>query len=391
MQVKQRWSNVEIVTPGGVRRDDLLVEAELIKAIVPRGTPLDDDWTLHDGGGAILFPGLIDTFQNGIGGDYYTHLKQGVVSYASEYMLTRGCTAFLPSIGCTPDDEVEHVLASLAAACRAATGARAVGIHAEGPCFGIVGAHNPQNLQLPSEALATRLLAAADGMLRIHTVAPELPGAEAYIRQFKQAGVCVHMGHTDAPPKDVPLYHAWGIDAVTHMFDVMPQKPADGTGVHVLNLTDSLMAEPNLPLGLVCDGIHAQPRLVRLLAQLSPDRVFLQTDAIVNDTDDAIEFETFPGNRVTSHPARAVRNAEGGLNGASIAPDVGLRNYVEFGGVGLVQAAHAAALVPARVIGMDDRIGSIEPGKLADFVLLEPGSLKVKTTVLGGQIRYTSP
>lgn len=391
MPVKQRWNNINVVGPRAVQASDVLIDGDRIAAIVPRGTPTAEDWRLIDGGGGFLIPGIIDLLQNGIGAQCYADVPPGAVARASDFLLQTGCTAFVPSFGCQPPDRLDAALADLAAELPGARGARALGIHSEGPCFALTGAHNPANLDKPSPALVDRMLRASDGHLLINTLAPELPGAEGFVRALKAAGVSVHMGHTDADPHMVERYVAWGIDAVTHMFDVMPQKAPDGSGVHVPNLTDSLMAEAGLPLGLICDGIHAHPRLVRLLAQLGPDRVFLETDAFVNDAGADIRFETFPGRWVTSRPGRAVRDDRGGLNGGSLRPDEQLRNYVVLGNVDLVQATYAASLVPARVIGRAADMGSIEAGKLADLALLSPDTLAVRATMVGGALLYEAP
>lgn len=388
MPLRQLWRNVGIVTETAVLARDLLIEGERIAAFLPRGSEAGPDWRIEDGGGGILFPGMIDLLQNGLGARPYAAMAPGLVAEASAFMLRCGCTAFLPSFGCKPPGVLEATLAGLAAQIPEARGARVLGLHSEGPCFALTGAHDAAALDRPAPALAERMLAASDGWLLATTLAPELPGAEGFVRALKAAGVSVHMGHTDADPHRVEDYVRWGIDAVTHMFDVMPQKPADGSGVHVVNLTDSLLAEAGLPLGLICDGIHAHPRLVRLLAQLGPERVFLETDAYVNDTGAEIRFEARPGHAVTSRPGDAVRDDAGGLNGGALRPDEGLRNWLAMGDGDLVRAGHAAALVPARVIGRAHDLGSIAPGKLADLVLLDPAAIAVRATMVGGRVLW---
>ena len=100
------------------------------------------------------------------------------------------------------------------------------------------------------------------------------------------------------------------------------------------------------------------------------------------------EFEFYPGYVVTSIPGKAVRDRNGGLCGSSLTSDEAMRNYLAMAGADLVQAAHAASLVPARVIGRDRDLGSIEPGKLADFTLLDAADLSVLETVIGGKVHY---
>ncbi|WEJ34551.1 amidohydrolase family protein [Devosia sp. SD17-2] len=388
MGVKQNWAGGLVVTPTGVVRRDVLVEGERIAALAMPGEAVSADWQQVDVAGKLVFPGMIDVLQHGFDLNLYSDATPDGVPDSSTKLTARGVTAFLPSIGCQPPAQFDSVLSRLADACEAATGARAIGIHSEGPCFNSPGAHNPQNLQLPSPELAKRMLDSAKGRLAAITIAPELPGAEAFIKTMKAEGVSIHFGHSQAAPDDVSRYVSWGIDAVTHMYDVMRTLPPDNSGVHVFSLPDALMAERHLALGVVADGIHAHPKLVRILAQLPVDRVFLETDSMKYAGLPGTEFEFYPGYFVTSAPGKAVRARDGGLCGSSLTPEEGMRNYIEMAGADLVQAAHAASLVPARVIGRDRDMGSIETGKLADFAVLDPKDFSVLQTVIGGRTHY---
>lgn len=382
---QQRWTNASVVTPAGIVAGDLLIDGDRIAGVVPRDTAVGDAWQAVDGQGRILFPGMIDLLQHGFGQHLYNDTEQGAVAGNSELLLQNGVTGFLPSISCLPPPNMAPTLRRLAAQTKDAYGARALGVHSEGPVFGSPGAHNPENIQLPSIALAERMLEASDGRLKAVTVAPEKPGAEDFIRRLKAAGVSIHLGHSKARPEDIPRYVGWGIDAVTHMYNVMPTYPPGNMGVHIVSLTDALLAEPTLALGLVCDGIHVDPQLVRLLAQLPADRVFLETDAMKYAGTAGATFEFYPGYVVTSAPGKAVREQDGGgLCGSSLTPDEAMRNYLSFSGKDLVQVAKATSLIPARVLGMERDIGSLERGKLADFAVLEPATLAITATIVGG-------
>ncbi|HTN97350.1 MAG TPA: amidohydrolase family protein [Nordella sp.] len=383
--MKKRWSNVTVVGPEAHIASDLLIDGDRFAGLIARDARIGDNWEPVDGKGAVLYPGMIDLLQHGFGQHLYNDTTPGAVAENSRLLAAHGVTGFLPSISCLPPSQMEGVLSRLAAQCEEAKGARALGVHSEGPCFGSPGAHNPENIVPPSLDLAERMLTAARGRLKAVTLAPERPGAEEFIGRLKCHGVSIHLGHSRAKAADIPRYVSWGIDAVTHMYNVMPTEPPGTMGVHVMSLTDALLAEKALALGLIADGIHVDPQLIKLLGQLPRDRVFLETDAMKYAGTAGMEFEFYPGYRVVSAPGKAVRDKNGGLCGSSLTPDEAMLNYLTHSGQDLVQMAHATSLVPARVLGMENEIGSIATRKRADFILLDRTTLRVNATYVGGE------
>lgn len=391
MPVNQRWRNVTSITPEGPNTLDLLISDDRFAALIAPSEATSPDWQRIDGGGAILYPGIIDLLQHGMLRHLFGDALPGAVEEASQFLLSCGATAFLPSFGCTSAPRMGEVLAELASQSSKASGARALGVHSEGPCFADPGAHNPDNIAAPSVALADSMLEAAGGRLAAVTLAPELPGAEAFIRHLKSAGVSIHLGHSFADPQHVPRYVSWGIDAVTHIFNAMPPRPYGGMGIHPYSLPDALLAEPDLAIGLICDGVHTDPGFIRLLAQLPNHRVFLETDAMKYAGAEDMEFEFYPGYRVRSVKGNAVHDENGGLCGSSLTPDEAMGNFMSLGGADLVRSSHATSLVPAKVLGREEDLGSIAPGKLADFVALHPKDHRVMATYVGGAQRYKAP
>ena len=255
MQAKQRFTNVTLVTPIGEKNQDLLIEGDHIVDIVDRDSSVSDDFQIYDGGDNYIFPGMIDVLQHGFLNYLYGHAEKNCAVDNAKLLPGVGVTGFLPATPCLPPEQTHELLNNLSNDIdRAKEGARILGIHSEGPCFSLPGAHNPKNLRNPSVKLAEELIDATNGKLKAVTIAPEMEGSEVFIKRLKKDNISIHLGHSGANPKDVPMFADWGVDAVTHMYDALPTYPADDTGVHVLSLTDALIAESRIALGLICDG-----------------------------------------------------------------------------------------------------------------------------------------
>jgi N-acetylglucosamine-6-phosphate deacetylase len=321
----------------------------------------------------------------------YGHAEENCTVDNAKLLPSVGVTGFLPSTPCLPLETTGKFLNSLSNDIdKAKDGARVLGIHSEGPCFALAGAHDPKNLRNPSIPLAEELLEASQGKLKALTLAPEMDGSENFIKRLKKDNISIHLGHSGANPIDVPKFADWGVDAVTHMYDALPTYPPDDTGVHVLSLTDALIAESRIALGLICDGIHVHPQLVELLSHLPTDRVFLETDSVKGaGSSTPVKFEFFPGRWCTVEKGKA-STYNGLLAGSSLTSIEALQNYHKFSKKTLSQVAIAASLVPARVIGLDNIMGSIEINKLADFIILKKENLEIEETFISGKSVYKS-
>ena len=391
MQAKQRFTNVTLITPTGEKSQDLLVDDGLIVDIIEKDTQIDANFQIIDGNNNYIFPGMIDVLQHGFLNYLYGHAEENCAVDNAKILPSVGVTGFLPSTPCLPPEQTHELLNNLATDIdKVKEGARVLGIHSEGPCFSLPGAHNPKNLRNPSIDLAEELIRSTNGKLKAVTIAPEMEGSEEFIKRLKKDNISIHLGHSGANPLDVPMFVDWGVDAVTHMYDALPTYPADDTGVHVLSLTDALIAEPRIALGVICDGIHVHPQLVELLSHLPNDRVFLETDSVKGSgSSEPVKFEFYPGRWCTVEKGKA-STYDGLLAGSSLTSIEALQNYLKFSKKTLSQVAIASSLVPARVIGLDDKMGSIEKNKYADFILLQKNNLEILETFISGKSVYKS-
>ena len=386
---KQRFTNVTLITPLGEFKKDLLIQGDKIIDIIEKDHDTSENWKIIDCNDNYIFPGMIDVLQHGFMNYLYGHAEENCIVENAKILPSVGVTGFLPSTPCLPPETTGKFLNSLSNDIEnAKEGSRALGIHSEGPCFALAGAHDPKNLRNPSIPLAEELLEASKGKLKALTLAPEMDGSEEFIKRLKKDNISIHLGHSGANPLDVPKFADWGIDAVTHMYDALPTYPPDDTGVHVLSLTDALIAESRIALGLICDGIHAHPQLVELLSHLPTDRVFLETDSVKGaGSPTPVKFEFFPGRWCTVEKGKA-STYNGLLAGSSLTSIEALQNYYKFSKKPLSQVAIASSLVPAKIIGLDNIMGSIEKNKLADFIILRKKDLEIEETFISGKSVY---
>ena len=175
------------------------------------------------------------------------------------------------------------------------------------------------------------------------------------------------------------------------MFDVFFPAEVNEPGLYPMSLADAVMAEPRLCMGLICDGVHTLPLQAQLLTQLPPDRLFLETDSMKSTGLPPGRFELYPGTWARTAPDGCIRLESGGLAGSILTSDLGLRNLIDFSGIDLPRASHAACLTPARLLGLDGDLGSLEVGKQADLVLLDPEDLAVRATYIAGEGVFTQP
>jgi N-acetylglucosamine-6-phosphate deacetylase len=358
-----------VVTPAGVVTGELVVEGGRVAA-VERRPEAPSRW---------VAPGFIDLQINGAHGIDVTATPARIPELAQR-LPEQGVTAFLPTVITCPDDVRQRALDAVAALAPG-PGAVPLGLHLEGPMLSPVrrGAHPEADLALPSAALVEGW--SRDTGVALATIAPELPGALDVIATLASRGVTVSLGHTDATATEFAAGRAAGARYVTHLFNAMrPFGHRDPGPI------GAALADPDLVVGLICDGVHVDPVAVRMAWRaLGPHRLNLVTDAVAalgNDSAAAI------GSVGITVDATAVRTATGVLAGSLLRLDAALRNLVAFTGCAVPDAVATVTSTPAAVLGLSDR-GRLERGARADVAVLDD-DLRVVETIVGGEVAWRS-
>ncbi|MCV7199614.1 N-acetylglucosamine-6-phosphate deacetylase [Mycobacterium angelicum] len=307
----------------------------------------------------VVVPGFIDMHVHGGGGESFT---DGRSSGVAEFHLRHGTTTMLASLVTAAPDELLSAVADLAEATRSGMVA---GIHLEGPWLSPArcGAHDHTLMRSPHPAEIDAVLAAADGTIRMVTLAPELAGSAEAIRRFRDADVVVAVGHTNANYEQTRGAIALGATVGTHLFNAMPPLDHRDPGPVLALLTD-----PRVTVELIADGVHVDPEMVRAVLQwLGPDRVALVTDAIAaaGYGDGAYRLGAVPID-VESGVAR-VRGTPT-IAGSTATMDEMFRLVAELST--LADAVQTTSATPARALGLD-RMGRLQAGYDANLVVLD--------------------
>jgi len=333
-----------------------------------------------DATGLIVAPGLLDIQINGGFGHDFTHEADSIWEVGAR-LPQFGVTGFLPTVVTSAADSRDQMLAALAAGPPPGyLGATPFGTHFEGPFISpkASGAHDTSFLRLPVDADPDVAKWSAEAGVRIVTIAPELDGALDLTRQLVGRGVVVSAGHSAADRDQAVAGFDAGMRYATHLFNAMPP-----LGHREPGLVGAALADPRVTVGLIPDGIHTHPDVVRIAARFAgPGRVSAVTDATA-----ALGMEPgryLLGGRDVVLDGSSVRLADDGrLAGSALTSDEALRRFVKFSGWLVADALATMTTVPAKLLGLNDR-GAIEVGRRADLALFTH-DLKVAMTFVAGE------
>jgi N-acetylglucosamine-6-phosphate deacetylase len=347
----------------------VFVEEEKIAGVFPRGqSPPGEVAVRHDYGASYITPGLIDIHLHGaMGKDVMDGSVEGLRQIAS-HQARCGVTGFVAATLSAPGSRIQDAVRSVKAAQAGHLPSEILGIHLEGPFLSLKkrGAHNPEFIRPVDPEAVSAILEVCGGLKTIITIAPEVGDNMRYVRSFRDNGLLVSIGHSDATYELARTGFDQGITQATHLFNAMsgflPREP--GVIGAVLD-SDSVTAE------LIADGIHVHPATLRLaIRQKGADRICLITDSMnaagLGDGDFSVG-----GLEVQVRDGQARLKENGALAGSVLTLNRAVRNIIRWTGLPVPQAVRLASLNPARVLGLDGERGSIESGKLADLAVFD--------------------
>jgi N-acetylglucosamine-6-phosphate deacetylase len=339
--------------------------------------------------GATLAPAFLDVHIHGAAGHDVMEATPEALAIVSRFLASRGTGNFLATTVTAPLDATLRSLSGLATLIEAAKedrwqGARPLGIHLEGPFLSHAkrGVHPPEHLLAPEISTFDRMFDAAEGHIRLMTLAPELPGAVDLAAHASARGVRVSVGHSNATAAETRKAIAAGACSATHTFNAMRALDHREPGIlGTVLTTDSLFAE------LICDGIHVDKALVPLWWRAKGNqRAILVTDAM--SAAGMPEGEYMLGGFAV-HVADGRATANGVLAGSVLTLDRALKNFVTFTGAAVEDALPLVTQNPAAMTGFGDLAGTVRVGGPADLVAVgADGALAA--SVIGGQLQGAS-
>jgi N-acetylglucosamine-6-phosphate deacetylase len=328
---------------------------------------------------SFIAPGFIELQLNGGLGEDFTEKPEAVYPVAAA--LPRwGVTSFLPTVITSTDETYLHALKVIGEAQGKVKGAKILGVHLEGPFLNpqYRGAHNPTWLQTP---VVAKIKAALEtGPLRLLTLAPELPNATEVIGFAAERGVLVSMGHSGATYEQAEAGRKAGARYATHLFNAMPPLHHRNPG-----LIGAVLATPEVTAGIIVDGIHLHPAIVKMIWQAKGvDHLNLVTDAMAGMGMPPGNYQLSGQHVIVDETSARLEN--GTLAGSILTLDQAVRNMQEWTGCSLAEALQMVTLNPARLLGLENK-GQIRPGFDADLVVLN-GKGEVELTLVAGQVAF---
>lgn len=330
--------------------------------------------------GCLVSPGFVDIHIHGCAGADTCDGKRESIEKMASYLIGKGVTSFCPTTMTVALPEIESAL-SVVKECmdNPPEGASVIGVNMEGPYISPErrGAQSETFVRRPDAEEFRRLYDGCGGIVRLVDIAPEREGADEFIRKVS-GYCCVSMAHTEADYDRATKAFQLGITHVTHLFNAM-----SGMNHRAPGAVGAVFDSSSVRAELICDGFHIHPAVLRTAFRiLGEERTVVVSDSMrAAGLPDCVS--ELGGQTVYVKDGQA-RLKDGTIAGSTTNLYDEVRNLVRFG-VPLGQVFRSVTLNPAAEAGKEDEIGSIRPGKYADFVVLDK-ELNLKMVIAKGKI-----
>ena len=373
--------NGKIILPDSIVEGRALLFDEKIVGLsetVPEGAEI------IDAKGRYVAPGLVDIHIHGyLGEDTSDGSVEGIRKMA-EGIVKNGVTAWLPTTMTVSYDDLRrafNAVRTLMDKKNNPRGAQIMGVHAEGP-FINPSKKGAQAVEYIRPADAPFLIENSD-VIRIVTIAPEMPGALDCIREVtRKTNILVSMGHTAANYETAKAGIEAGVRHATHLFNAMTPLNHRDPGVVGASLADDRVSTE-----LIADTFHISPDLFGLVAKVKGDNLILITDCTRAGGLEDGEY-TLGGQPIFVKGIEC-RLADGTIAGSVLKLNNAVRNMREHTNLPLEQIVRMASINAARCIGLDKTKGSLEAGKDADIILADE-NFAVSETIIAGEIVWAA-
>lgn len=371
-----------IVTPEAAGFGWLEIENDLITNITLEGDiKVDQNW---------LLPGFIESHLHGLGdGDMSYEGMKKMAAWAVKF----GVTGLCPTMASTsPEETVKYLKYMKELSSRSDLGCKLLGSHLEGPFLDMTykGGMNPKALRMPDVQEVQNWLNAAEGSLRLVTIAPELPGATEVIKLLAQNNVTVSAGHSAMTVADIEPAAQAGLSRACHLFDAYPGRTVY-YGVPEVSVVDAFTLDDRIMLELILDGHHVPPALVKLTIRAAgADRIIGITDSMTGAGLPDGEYLDEAGRVYTLNNAEVCRLKDRPeiIVGSCITMNRLFNNLITRFECTPVMAAKIASTNAARSLHLDHITGALQVGLKADLAVLASDMLTVRQTFVDGRCCY---
>ena len=357
----------------------VVIENGLIQAVILE-KDLAKEMPTVDLNGANLSAGFIDLQLNGCGGVMFNEeISVNTLEIMQATNLKSGTTSYLPTFITSPDEGMKQAVAVMREYLSKHQN-QALGLHLEGPYLSVAkkGVHRPEYIREISPEMLDFLCQNGDVITKL-TVAAENPTAE-YISRFIQAGIIVSIGHSNATYEQAKQRFAEGASFATHLHNAM-SPISSGREMGVVGA----VLDSEVYTGIICDGLHVHWGNIRLAKKAKGDKLVVVTDATAAAGADISEF-IFVGKKVTVKDGKCY-DEFGALGGASVTMIESIQNLIHHTDLSLDEILRMCTLYPAKAIGVDDKLGSIAVGKVANLAIFDQ-QFKVKATAVNGELQW---